>query len=84
MIYNYHQKYFNKAKVLTSSLTGREFVAEVLNGSGTSCFDLFRMKKECFINFCNELREKNYLCDSRDVLVESGLKQLYDEHYDQL
>ncbi|KAI5427050.1 hypothetical protein KIW84_032470 [Lathyrus oleraceus] len=35
MIYNYHQKYFNKAKVLTSSLTGREFVAEVLNGSGT-------------------------------------------------
>lgn len=45
MIYNYHQKYFNKAKVLTSSLTGREFVAEVLNGSGTSCFDLFRMKK---------------------------------------
>ncbi|XP_050896851.1 uncharacterized protein LOC127103649 isoform X2 [Lathyrus oleraceus] len=70
MIYNYHQKYFNKAKVLTSSLTGREFVAEVLNGSGTSCFDLFRMKKECFINFCNELREKNYLCDSRDVLVE--------------
>ncbi|KAI5439591.1 hypothetical protein KIW84_025108 [Lathyrus oleraceus] len=70
MLYNYHQKYFNKAKVLTSSLTGREFVAEVLNGSGTSCFDLFRMKKECFINFCNELREKNYLCDSRDVFVE--------------
>ncbi|XP_050896086.1 protein ALP1-like [Lathyrus oleraceus] len=28
MIYNYHQKYFNKAKVLTSSLTGHLFAAE--------------------------------------------------------
>jgi len=70
IIYDYHQKYFDKSKVLTSSLSGREFVAEVLNGSGTSCFDLFRMKKECFLNFYNELRDKNYLSDSRDVLVE--------------
>jgi len=28
------------------------------------------MKKECFLNFCNELRGRNYLSDSRDVLVE--------------
>nr|XP_027192011.1 protein ALP1-like [Cicer arietinum] len=28
------------------------------------------MKNECFLNFCNELRGKNYLSDSRDVLVE--------------
>ncbi|XP_012570899.1 protein ANTAGONIST OF LIKE HETEROCHROMATIN PROTEIN 1-like [Cicer arietinum] len=70
VIYDYHHKFFNKGKVLTSSLSGREFVAEVLNGSETSCFDLFRMKKECFLNFCNELRGKNYLSDSRDVLVE--------------
>ncbi len=70
IVYDYHRKYFDKSKVLTSSLSGREFVAEVLNGSGTSCFDLFRMKKDCFLNFCNELRSKNYLSDSRDVLVE--------------
>lgn len=59
MIYDYHQKYFNKEKVLTSSLSGHEFVAGVLNGYGINYLDLFRMKKECFINFCNELREKN-------------------------
>ena len=73
IIYDYHQKHFDKSKVLTSSLSRREFVAEVLNGSGTSCFDLFRMKKECFLNFCNELRDKNYLSDSRDVLVEENV-----------
>ena len=31
------------------------------------------MKKECFLNFCNELRDKNYLSDSRDVLVEENV-----------
>ena len=70
MLYDYDQKFLNKIKVRTSALTGHDFVAEVLNGSRTVCFELFRMKKTCFVNFCNELRGKMYLSDSRDVLLE--------------
>lgn len=70
MVYDYYQDYLNKTAVHDSKLSGREFVNEILNGSGTVCFDLFRMRKPCFVRFCNELKEKNYLSDSRDVFVE--------------
>ncbi|XP_061351787.1 uncharacterized protein LOC133296740 isoform X2 [Gastrolobium bilobum] len=70
MVCDYNKKFLNKTKVRTSILTGRDFVTEILNGSGTVCFELFRMEKTCFTNFCNELRGKSYLSDSRDVLVE--------------
>ncbi|XP_057426218.1 uncharacterized protein LOC130719617 [Lotus japonicus] len=70
MVYDYYQDYLNKTAVHDSKLSGREFVNETLNGSGTVCFDLFRMRKPCFVRFCNELKEKNYLSDSRDVFVE--------------
>ncbi|XP_061339433.1 uncharacterized protein LOC133286101, partial [Gastrolobium bilobum] len=70
MVYDYNEKFLNKTKVRTSALTGRDFITKILNGSGTVCFELFRMEKTCFINFCNELRGKSYLSDSRDVLLE--------------
>ncbi|XP_057453150.1 uncharacterized protein LOC130745015 [Lotus japonicus] len=70
MVYDYYQNHLNKTVMNDSKLSGREFVNEILNGSGTVCFDLFRMRKPCFVRFCNELREKNYLSDSRDVFVD--------------
>lgn len=63
----------NKNKFQTSVLSGRKFVAEVLNRSEANeaiCFELYRMEKECHVSFCNEVKGKNYLIDYKDVLVE--------------
>ncbi|XP_024634430.2 protein ALP1-like [Medicago truncatula] len=43
-------------------------VAPASSGAPATAADA--TQKECFLNFCNELRDKNYLSDSRDVLVE--------------
>ena len=70
MVYEYEKSCMAKNRVRTSSLTGREFVNELLNGSPTVCYELFRMDKTCFVTFCDDLRRRNYLGDSRDVCLE--------------
>ncbi|KAL6494699.1 hypothetical protein OROGR_031499 [Orobanche gracilis] len=69
MVYDYNQKFLHKEKVRNSELNGNGFLTEVLTGSGTTCFEMFRMKKPCFLKFCNASRENNYLSDSRDVIA---------------
>ncbi|XP_038699618.1 uncharacterized protein LOC119996910 [Tripterygium wilfordii] len=56
--------------IRTSSLRGREYVFELLNGSSTVCFELFRLNKVSFIQLCEELRSRNLLDDSRTVYLE--------------
>ncbi|XP_028762826.1 protein ALP1-like [Neltuma alba] len=70
MICEYESKFLNKIPVRTSALTGREFVNELMQGSGTTCYELLRMERACFISLCNELRTKGYLEDSRGVMLE--------------
>ena len=70
MVYDYNQKFLNKEIAHDSKLSGREFVDELLSGSATVCFDLFRMKKPCFIKLCDVLKEKKFLSDSRYVSIQ--------------
>ena len=70
LIGDYEYKFYNKVPVRISALSGQEFVSELLKESGTVCYELLRMEKACYINLCNELRNKNYLEDSREVFLE--------------
>ena len=66
-IFEYERKLFNKMPVRISTLSGSGFVAELLRGSDTVCYELLRMKKSCFVNLCDVLSRKGYLEDSRGV-----------------
>ncbi|KAF7827234.1 protein ALP1-like [Senna tora] len=70
MIYEYESKFLNKVPVRTSKLTGQQFIDELIQGSGTVCYELLRMEKSCFINLCDELKRKDYLQGSRNVTLE--------------
>ncbi|XP_020268890.1 uncharacterized protein LOC109844313 [Asparagus officinalis] len=53
-----------------SKLSGHDWVIEVLGGHPGTCFDLFRMKKEAFINLCEELKRIGKLKHSRNVTIQ--------------
>ncbi|KAG6511476.1 hypothetical protein ZIOFF_029544 [Zingiber officinale] len=57
----------------TSSLTGRMYIQEILDGHPQVCFDNFRMSKHVFVNFCRTLKEMNLLQDGKKVTVEEGV-----------
>lgn len=63
----------NKVPCRTSSLTGRMFLLDILNGNPTVCHQIFRMQKHVLLNFCDTLKEKGLLTDGRKVSVEEGV-----------
>ena len=54
----------------TSLLRGHDYVLELLNGHESRCYDCFRMNKNVFIAFCEELKSKTNLRNSRFVTVQ--------------
>lgn len=69
----YHYSYFIKDAVHESSLSGRNYIEEILIGNSQNCFNLFRMDTGCFMLLANELRRRKFLKDSRLVNVEEQL-----------
>ncbi|XP_062080617.1 uncharacterized protein LOC133785388 [Humulus lupulus] len=57
----YNQLYLSKQPCRNSSLSGHEYVMEVLHGHWSRCYDLFRMNKDVFKLFCDVLKEKKII-----------------------
>ena len=60
MLRDYEHKFLNKTKVQTSIVTRQDFIAKLLNGSSTICYELIRMEWTRFVNFCDNLRRRNF------------------------
>ncbi|KAG6519032.1 hypothetical protein ZIOFF_022521 [Zingiber officinale] len=65
--------YIDRMLCRTSSLTGRMYIQEILDGHPHVFFDNFRMSKHVFVNFCSILKEMNLLQDGKKVMVEEGV-----------
>ena len=60
----------DRVRIHDSSLTGEQYVSEVLNGHELACKREFRMEKSIFHKLVECLREKVLLQDTRGVAVE--------------
>jgi len=58
---------FTSRPCKTSSLTGKSFMFEILNGHPTICHQMFRMQKHMSLNFCDVLKEKGLLRNGKKV-----------------
>ncbi|XP_073282363.1 protein ALP1-like isoform X3 [Primulina huaijiensis] len=72
---NYVLKYIVKEKCRTSWLSGSQWVAEILNGNETRCFEMFRMRKHVFYKLCDDLLQKYSLQPTKgvDIYEKVGL-----------
>ena len=61
---------FDKKPCRTSILKGHDYVLEILHGHEDRCYDQFRMDPHVFILFCEELKSKGNLTNSRYVTVQ--------------
>lgn len=62
-----------RQKVLTSSLSGKEYMKELLIGPSVVMYDKFRMDKSSFMKLCCYFRQKNWLVDSKYIDVEEKM-----------
>lgn len=51
-------------------LRGDQYITHMLNGDPRLCYVMFGMEPPTFITLCNELREGNYMQNTREVKVE--------------
>ncbi|XP_073133725.1 uncharacterized protein [Henckelia pumila] len=72
---NYVLKYIMKEECRTSWLSGSQWVAEILNGNETRCFEMFRMRKHVFYKLCDDLLQKYSLKVTKgvDIYEKVGL-----------
>lgn len=61
--------YIHKVPRMTSSLTGKEWMNELLNGHEIRCFNSLRMYPNLFIELCTDLETKYGLKSSSHMLV---------------
>ena len=55
------------------SLSGNEYVEEILDGNSSHSLEMLRMKKEAFLKLCNHFKAKGWLQSSRYVSVEEKM-----------
>ena len=53
----------------TSLLRGHDYVLELLNDQESRCYDCLKMDKNVFITFCEKLKNKTNLRNSRFVTI---------------
>lgn len=70
---NYVLKYIVKEECRTSSLSGSQWVAEILNDNETRCFEMFRTRKHVFYKLCDDLHKKYSLQPTRGVGIYEKL-----------
>ena len=64
---NYSLNHVIKTARRTSALTGHEWVQEIINGHDVRCFQMFRMRKDVFLQLCNVLQCKYGLRPTRGM-----------------
>ena len=70
VVEEYYNKYLLKQPCRTSQLSGHAYVQEILHGNESRCFDELRMKPSMFIDFCDTLKERGLLQNSKHLIVE--------------
>ena len=53
---NYSLNHVIKTPCRTSALIGHEWIQEIINGHDVHCFQMFRMRKDVFLQLCNVLQ----------------------------
>ena len=66
----YDRLYLNKQPCRTSTLTGHEWVQEIIRGNPTRIYESLRMDKQTFSLLCSKLIEIGRLKSTKNVIVE--------------
>ena len=69
-IVTYFNKYINKTPCYDSEQTGWGWVRHCMEGNDQLCYNMFRMKKEVFLNLCQVLQRDFGLQHSRNIRLE--------------
>ena len=72
----HHNAYHTKQPCRNSTLTGHDYVLEILNGNIFWCYEQLRMDKHVFLSLYNVLKEKRVLKNSRYITVEEQVAML--------
>lgn len=62
-----------KTPCRTSALTGNQYIAELLSGHPSRCYEQLRVKPHVFLLLCERLKGLNVLQDTRNVSAEEQL-----------
>ena len=77
-IYNEYAKIFLcKTPQRKSMLSGAQFVRDMIDGHLQTCYELFWMDKETFLNLCDYLKRHENLQDTQLVIVEQTVSNSY-------
>ncbi|XP_059597509.1 uncharacterized protein LOC100853548 [Vitis vinifera] len=69
----YEEIFLCKTPQRTSMLSGAQFVRDMIEGHPQTCYELFWMDKETFMNLCDHLKRHENLQDTRFVTVEEAV-----------
>ncbi|RVW84970.1 hypothetical protein CK203_039527 [Vitis vinifera] len=69
----YEEIFLCKTPQRTSMLSGAQFVRDMIEGHPQTCYELFQMDKETFMNLCDHLKRHENLQDTRFVTVEEAV-----------
>ncbi|KAL4302428.1 hypothetical protein GQ457_10G020700 [Hibiscus cannabinus] len=72
-VHDYYNAFIPKMPCRTSILDDKAYVMEILYGNPTMCYEMFRMKKYIFLNFCDRLKVDKLLEDEKKVSVEEAV-----------
>ncbi|XVF02620.1 hypothetical protein REPUB_Repub04eG0190700 [Reevesia pubescens] len=72
-VYEYYKAYLPKMPCRTSILSGKAYVMEILYGNPTVCYEMLRMRKHVFLNFCDRLKVDHLLNDEKMISVEEAV-----------
>ena len=72
-IVNYFLTYVIKNPCRTSTLTGHQWVQEILHGHHVRCYEQFRMKKHVFQQLCHALHCDHKLRPTRHMAIEEQI-----------
>ena len=72
-VVTYFNKYINKTPCYDSEQTGWAWVRRCMEGNEKLCYNMFRMKKEVFLNLCQVLQRDFGLQHSRNIRLEESV-----------
>ncbi|KAK9986893.1 hypothetical protein SO802_031844 [Lithocarpus litseifolius] len=64
-MYEYMQRHYDKPPMRTSTLTGRAYMDEIIEGNPAKCYEMFCMTPELLEHLVDELARHGYLRDGR-------------------
>ena len=64
IINEYEEIFLCKTPQRPSMLSGAQFIRDVIDGYPQTCYELFRMDKQTFLNLCDHLKRHENLQDT--------------------